>query len=232
MKKLMIKDMLISDRPRERAIKYGISSLSNEELVSIILKSGTKNYSVKDLSNDLLSKVKSISELKNFTVSSLSKISGIGKVKAITLLASLELGKRVYYLQDKSNVKLNNSKKIYEYFKDLFIDENQENFYAIYLDTKSNLISYKLLFKGTLNTSCVHPREIFKYAFLDSAYSIVIIHNHPSGDATPSNEDRELTSNLMNIGMIMSIPIVDHIIIGKNEYFSFYEYINEDKNNI
>ena len=232
MKKLMIKDMLISDRPRERAIKYGISSLSNEELVSIILKSGTKNYSVKDLSNDLLSKVKSISELKNFTVSSLSKISGIGKVKAITLLASLELGKRVYYLQDKSNVKLNNSKKIYEYFKDLFIDENQENFYALYLDTKSNLISYKLLFKGTLNTSCVHPREIFKYAFLDSAYSIVIIHNHPSGDATPSNEDRELTSNLMNIGMIMSIPIVDHIIIGKNEYFSFYEYINEEKNNI
>ena len=232
MKKLMIKDMLISDRPRERAIKYGISSLSNEELVSIILKSGTRNYSVKDLSNDLLSKVKSISELKNFTVSSLSKISGIGKVKAITLLASLELGKRVYYLQDKSNIKLNNSKKIYEYFKDLFIDENQENFYAIYLDTKSNLISYKLLFKGTLNTSCVHPREIFKYAFLDSAYSIVIIHNHPSGDATPSNEDRELTSNLMNIGIIMSIPIVDHIIIGKNEYFSFYEYINEDKNNI
>ena len=232
MKKLMIKDMLISDRPRERAIKYGISSLSNEELVSIILKSGTKNYSVKDLSNDLLSKVKSISELKNFTVSSLSKISGIGKVKAITLLASLELGKRVYYLQDKSNVKLNNSKKIYEYFKDLFIDENQENFYALYLDTKSNLISYKLLFKGTLNTSCVHPREIFKYAFLDSAYSIVIIHNHPSGDATPSNEDRELTSNLMNIGIIMSIPIVDHIIIGKNEYFSFYEYINEEKNNI
>lgn len=232
MKKLMIKDMLISDRPRERAIKYGISSLSNEELVSIILKSGTKNYSVKDLSNDLLSKVKSISELKNFTVSSLSKISGIGKVKAITLLASLELGKRVYYLQDKSNVKLNNSKKIYEYFKDLFIGENQENFYALYLDTKSNLISYKLLFKGTLNTSCVHPREIFKYAFLDSAYSIVIIHNHPSGDANPSNEDRELTSNLMNIGMIMSIPIVDHIIIGKNEYFSFYEYINEEKNNI
>jgi len=232
MKKLMIKDMLISDRPRERAIKYGISSLSNEELVSIILKSGTKNYSVKDLSNDLLSKVKSISELKNFTVSSLSKISGIGKVKAITLLASLELGKRVYYLQDKSNVKLNNSKKIYEYFKDLFIDENQENFYALYLDTKSNIISYKLLFKGTLNTSCVHPREIFKYAFLDSAYSIVIIHNHPSGDATPSNEDRELTSNLMNIGIIMSIPIVDHIIIGKNEYFSFYEYINEEKNNI
>ena len=227
MKPLMIKDMLISERPRERAIKYGVSTLSNEELLAIILKSGTKSFSVKELSNKVLSSINSINELKNYTVSTLSKIDGIGNVKAITLLASIELRKRVYYSNNKEKIKLNNSKKIYEYFKDIFIDETQENFYAVYLDTKSNLISYKLLFKGTLNTSCVHPREIFKYAFLESAYSIIVIHNHPSGYPEPSDMDKELTSSLMKIGMLISIPVVDHIIIGKDQYFSFYEYLNK-----
>ena len=100
------------------------------------------------------------------------------------------------------------------------------------MDTKSNLISYNLLFKGTINSSTVHPREIFKHAFLESAYSIIVIHNHPSGDSFPSNQDKELTEKLFNIGKIMAIPIVDHIIIGNNEYFSFYEYINNKKNTI
>ena len=106
-------------------------------------------------------------------------------------------------------------------------NEKQENFYAIYLDSKSNLISYKLLFKGTLNSSCVHPREIFKYAHLESAYSIIVIHNHPSGDPTPSKEDEKTTKSLIEIGKLMSIPVVDHIIFGKNKYFSFYEYLNK-----
>ncbi len=229
---IMIKNIPESERPRERAIKYGVESLSNEELLSIILKTGTKNCSVKNLSSLILSNIKDIKELKNITINYLTKINGIGKVKAIEILSSLELGKRVYYIQDKENVKLNNSKKIYEYFKDLFTYEDQENFYAIYLDTKSKLISYKLLFKGTLNTSCVHPREIFKYAVLESAASIIVMHNHPSGDATPSREDEELTYKLFEIGSTMAIPVVDHIVFGNNNYFSFYEYINKEKNTI
>ena len=224
-----IKDMLISERPRERALNIGIDNLSNEELISIILKTGTKDSSVKELSNKILSNLNDISDLKNISLSELTSISGIGNVKAIELLCALELGKRVYYVKNKKNVKLNNSKKIYEYFKDLFIDAKQEYFYAVYLDTKSNLISYKLLFKGTLNTSCVHPREIFKYAFLESAYSIIVIHNHPTGDCNPSTEDENITYCLFEIGKIMSIPVIDHIIIGNNEYFSFYEYMNNNK---
>ncbi len=225
-----IKDIPHNERPRERAINLGIENLSNEELISIILKTGTKNYSVKELSNNILCKIKDISELKNFTINSLIQIKGIGKVKAIELLSSLELGKRVYYINNKKDIKLNNSIKIYEYFKDMFINEKQENFYAIYLDSKSKLISYKLLFKGTINTSCVHPREVFKYAFLESAYSIIVIHNHPSGDATPSMQDEEVTMSLMQIGKVMAIPVVDHIIFGYNNYFSFYEYMNKNKN--
>lgn len=229
---IMIKDIPVSERPRERAIKYGINNLSNEDLISIIIKTGTKDESVKTLSNKILSLVKNINDLKDLTLQRLTNINGIGNVKAIELLCALELGKRVYYRVDKENIKLNNSKVIYNYFKDLVIDEKQENFYAIYLDTKSNLITYKLLFKGTINTSCVHPREIFKYALLNSAYSIIVFHNHPSGDPTPSPQDKEVTNSLFQIGKLMAIPVIDHIVFGSNNYFSFYEYFNNQENSI
>lgn len=227
MSNVLIKDMAKFERPRERLIKYGASNLSNEELLSIILRTGSKNMSVKVLSNNLLKNINDISDLDKMTLNKLTSINGIGTVKAIMLLASLELGKRVYYSSNKNDVKLNTSNKIYEYFKDLFIGEEQENFYAIYLNAKSKLISYRLLFKGTINSSCVHPREVFKYAFLESAYSIIVIHNHPSGDSTPSEEDRKTTEALMNIGSIMAIPVVDHIVFGSDNYFSFYEYMNK-----
>ena len=149
---IKIIDIPNNERPRERLINYGVANLSNEELISIILKTGTKKYSVKTLSLILLKEVQKIQNLKDVTYNKLIKIDGIGKVKAIELLASIELGKRVFYGDNNVFIKMNSSNKIYEYFKDFFINEKQENFYAIYLDSKSNLISYKLLFKGTLNT--------------------------------------------------------------------------------
>lgn len=223
----MIKDIIKSERPRERLLNVGASSLSNEELLSIILKTGTKNISVKDLSRTVLNEIHDITNLRDITYNKLIKIKGIGSVKAIELLASLELGRRVYYTNIKDKVKLNNSSLIFNYFKNLFINETQENFYALYLNTKMELISYKLLFKGTINTSVVHPREIFRHAFLESAYSVIVIHNHPSNNTTPSNEDTELTNKLFEIGNIMSIPLLDHIIIGKDNYYSFYENMHK-----
>lgn len=229
MQDIMIKDLNKEERPRERLIRYGASNLSNEELLSIILKTGTKNYSVKKLASLVLKELNNINDLKDITINKLINIKGIGKVKAIEIIASLELGKRVYYQKENKSIILNNSNKIFDYFKDILMYEKQENFIAVYLDSKSRLISYKKLFIGTLNTSCVHPREIFKYAFLESAYSIIVIHNHPSGEVDPSIPDRELTNNLFQLGKIMGIPIVDHIIIGKFKYYSFYE--NMHKNN-
>ena len=223
----MIKDIIKSERPRERLLNVGASSLSNEELLSIILKTGTKNISVKDLSRTVLNEIHDITNLRDITYNKLIKIKGIGSVKAIELLASLELGMRVCYTSLKDKVKLNNSSIIFNYFKNLFINETQENFYALYLNTKMELISYKLLFKGTINTSVVHPREIFRHAFLESAYSVIVIHNHPSNNTTPSNEDTELTNKLFEIGNIMSIPLLDHIIIGKDNYYSFYENMHK-----
>lgn len=224
----MIKDIIKSERPRERLLEVGEKSLSNEELLSIILKTGTKNISVKDLSRKILNEIKDISNLKDMTYNKLIKIKGIGTVKAIEILASLELGRRVYYKNVKQKVKLNNTTLVFEQFKNLFINETQENFYALYLNTKTELISYKLLFKGTINTSVVHPREIFKYAFLESASSIIVIHNHPSNNTTPSKEDIELTNKLFEIGNIMAIPVIDHIIIGIDNYYSFYENMHKN----
>lgn len=218
----LIKDIPKSERPRERFKKFGKENVSNEELLSIIINNGTKNQSVKELSNSVLSKVNDIKDLKNISLNVLKKINGIGEVKAIKILAAIELGKRVYSKSDMNNIKMDSPDKIYEYMKDEVKDEKQEHFYALYLDSKKNLIDKKLLFIGTLNKSIVHPREIFKYAYLLSASSIICVHNHPSGDTIPSKEDISLTKALVEIGKMQGIYVIDHIVIGNN-YYSLYE---------
>lgn len=219
---MLIKDIPEFERPRERFMKVGVENLSNSELISILINSGTKNKSVKELSDSILLNIKDISELKNISLSKLKKIKGIGDVKAITLLSALELGKRVYYNKNITKIKMNSADKIYEYMKGELCNKDQEYFYALYLDSKKNLIDKKLLFIGTINKSIVHPREVFKHAYLLSATSIICVHNHPTGDSLPSNEDIILTRNLKKIGDIQGIQIIDHIIIGNN-YYSFFE---------
>lgn len=219
----MIKDMIKEERPRERLIKYGVKSLSTEELIAIIIRTGTKGKSVKELSRDILNLFESIEDLKNLDINMLTNIKGIGNVKAIELISALELGKRVYKDSYVSKEKITKGLDIYDVFKHIIRDNNQEQFYAMYLDIKKNILGIKLLFIGTVNMSTVHPREIFKYAYLYSASYIVCVHNHPSGDTTPSEMDLNITKNLVEIGKFQKIPILDHVIIGNNEYLSFYE---------
>lgn len=220
---ILIKDLPVLERPRERFLKYGSSNLSNEELLSIVLKNGTKSSSVKELSNNILKELNDITNLKDMTINSLKRIKGIGEVKAITLMASIELGKRVYENKKDKYIKLDSSNSIYEFIKNDLVYKKQEFFYCLYLDTKKFLIEKKLLFIGTLNNASVHPREIFKYAYLLSSDSIICIHNHPSGDTLPSKEDILLTNKLVEIGKILGISVIDHIIVGNNNYYSFYD---------
>ncbi len=220
---MIIKEMAELEKPRERLLNNGKENLSNEEIIAIVLRTGTKEISSKMLATKILSKFKNISELRNANISNLTTIKGMGKIKSIELIAAIELGKRVYETVPNIYKKYENVNKIYEGFKDLIKDEKQENFYALYFDTKQNLIDYKLLFKGTLNVTTVHPRDIFKEAFLLNAASFIIIHNHPSGDPLPSKPDVDLTNQINTISKIMGINFLDHIIIGQDKYFSFYE---------
>lgn len=222
----MIKDIPDNEKPRERMIKYGVANISNEDLLSIIIKSGTKSLSAKHIANIILSQVRDIKDLKSFNITSLTKIKGLGYVKAIELLSSIELGRRVYYEKELTKIKLNNPQNIYEYFKYKIDDIKQECFYCLYLDNKKHLIDYKLLFIGTINISIVHPREIFKLAYALSSSSIICLHNHPSGNVSPSDEDNILTKRLVEIGHLLGIEVLDHIIIGDNTFYSFYEHNN------
>ena len=213
-----------SDKPRERLYQYGSENLSDEELISIILKTGTKGMSVKEVSLKLLENVGDIKRLKDIGINTLMGINGIGRVKAIEIKAAIELGRRIYIENNNlGGVILNNSLKIYEYFKDLVGNKKQEYFYTVYVDTKGRYIDKKCLFVGTINNSIVHPREIFKEAYLLSANGIICIHNHPSGDPTPSKEDVMITRKIKEIAMIHGIRLVDHLIVGVNSYYSFYE---------
>ena len=219
-----LKDLPNEEKPRERLIKYGKENISNNELIEIILKSGTRKYGLKEISHNVLSSVNNINELKNIEINSLAIIPGVGKIKAIELVAAIELGRRVYMEENYNDlVYLTNPKSIINYFNNLFNGIKQELFYVIYLDNQKKYIDKKLLFKGTVNYSLVHPREIFKEAYLLSASYIICIHNHPSGNATPSSNDIELTERIKNIGNLHGIILIDHIIIGKNNYYSFYE---------
>ena len=212
-----------ADKPRERLFNYGEENLSNEELISIILKTGNRKYSVKEVSLKLLEKLGDINKLKDIGINSLTKIEGIGLVKAIELKAAIELGKRVYNSNNLVKIEFKSPIDVYNYFIDIVKDKKQEYFYCIYLDIKNKFIDKKCLFVGTINSSMVHPREIFKEAYLLSASKIICVHNHPSGDSTPSKADIDITRKIKEIGLIHGIEVVDHIIIGIGNYYSFHD---------
>ena len=198
----------------------------------IILKTGTKKYSVKDVSINLLKYSGSITNFKNMTLNKLINVPGIGRVKAIELMAIIELSRRMNEEKlIKEVISCTNPKTIIEYFNYLFKDKMQEEFYVLYLNNKKKYIDKMKLFVGSINKSTVHPREIFKNAYLMSASFIICIHNHPSGDATPSGEDIVFTKNLFDISNMHAIYLIDHIIIGNNNYYSFFEDNNVIKHN-
>ncbi len=219
-----IKDIPKLDRPFERLIIYGVESLSNEELLAIIFKTGTRGISSKELGSSLLSSLGSIKKLNDIDYNYLKNFKGIGMSKACNLLASIELGKRINREVDNIiNTKLNSASLVYKFYKDKIGNKKQEYFYCVYLDNNKKIISDKLLFIGTLNYSVVHPREVFKEAYLVGASAIICIHNHPSGNVLPSRQDYDVTNNLMKVGQLLGIKLLDHIIISKNNYYSFVE---------
>lgn len=221
---MRIKELPAHARPRERAMREGVSRLSFEDLLTILIQSGIKEKSAREVAQSLLVRYPTKRELSQITFSQLKEISGIGPAKAIELLSAVELGRRLFLESDwKEKIILRTSSDTFQYMKGLYREAKQEMFYCLYLNSQCELIERRLLFMGTINRSLVHPREVFKYAYLNSASSIICVHNHPSNDLKPSREDSQLTQALVELGKLNAIPVVDHLIVGEDGYYSFYE---------
>jgi len=223
-KKLTVKELPIDDRPREKLLLRGAQNLSDAELVAILLRTGKKGKSVIEIARDLISSEGNLAMLATKTVDSLQKISGIGKDKAATLAAAFELSRRILS-QPKwfSNKKITSPQDVAEIFIPILRDDNKEKFIVVCLNSANKIIKHETISVGNLNSSVVHPREVFKVAIDNSSASIILIHNHPSGNPEPSNEDIRITKKIVETGKIMDIPVFDHLIIAGETYTSFVE---------
>ncbi|KXG11473.1 DNA repair protein RadC [Anoxybacillus rupiensis] len=220
---LMIRDVPKEARPRERLLFNGPESLSNQELLALLLRTGTKSESVLELAQRLLHRFEGLRLLKEATIEEITNIKGIGKAKAVQILAAIELGRRIGRLSYDERYVIRSPEDGAKYLMDDLRFLSQEHFVAIYLNTKNQVIHRKTVFIGSLNASIVHPREVFKEAIKRSAASIICAHNHPSGDPTPSREDVEVTKRLVECGRIMGIELLDHLIIGDQKFISLKE---------
>ncbi|KKB35096.1 RadC family protein [Bacillus thermotolerans] len=220
---LMIHDVPLEDRPRERLIARGASSLSNHELLAILLRNGTKDESVLQLAARLLTTFEGLSLLKDASLEELTSVKGIGKAKAVQIMSALELGRRVNQLTFCNRYVIRSPEDGANYVMEEMRFLTQEHFVALYLNTKNQVLHKQTIFIGSLNASIVHPREVFKEALRRSAASLICIHNHPSGDPRPSQEDIEVTKRLAECGKILGIELLDHLIIGEKKYVSLKE---------
>jgi DNA repair protein RadC len=220
---LMIRDFPQDERPRERFMKSGPGSLSNHELLAIMLRTGTKNESVLQLSNRLLTHFEGLRLLKDASLEEITSIKGIGTAKAIQVLAAVEMGKRVANLVHEDRYVIRSPEDGAKLMMNEMRFLTQEHFVCLYLNTKNQVLHKQTIFIGSLNASIVHPREVFKEALRRSAASVICVHNHPSGEPAPSREDIDVTKRLAECGKILGIDMLDHLIIGENKYVSLKE---------
>lgn len=220
---IMIKDVPKEDRPRERMLKFGSSHLSNQELLAILLGTGTKHESVMALSNRVLMHFEGLNLLRDATIEELTAIKGIGNAKGVLVLSAIELGKRMNEYKPEERYVIRSPEDGADYVMEEMRTLNQEHFVTLFLNTKNQIIHRQTIFIGSLNASIVHPREVFREAVKRSAASIIVAHNHPSGDPTPSQEDIHVTRRLVESGKMIGIELLDHLVIGNRKFVSLKE---------
>lgn len=224
-KPLMIKELPHEERPREKMLEKGAQSLSNAELIAILLRTGTKNDSVLRVAERLLKKYEElgIGALASLSPQEISKVNGIGPVKAVTIVAALELGKRLTGLSAADKPIIRAPQDAANLLMTRLRYAAKEHFISLLLSTKNHVIAAPVISIGSLNASIVHPRELFREAINHSAAAVILVHNHPSGDPTPSQEDIIITKKMIDAGKILEIHVLDHVIIGDNKYVSLKE---------
>ena len=219
-KKNTVKHWPEDERPRERLIAHGPASLSDAQLLAIIIKNGKAGRSALDLALELLTKFENLAGIEKAGISEICQVPGIGKAKAAEIKAAIEIGRR-HQKPSLSGASLCSSQDVVEYYRPRMRDLKKEVFKCVMLDTKNRIIRDEEVSAGSLSASIVHPRETFKAAIRESAAALIFIHNHPSGDTRPSQEDILLTRRLMQAGEVLGIQVLDHIIVGDGMHFSF-----------
>ncbi|MTI81534.1 MAG: JAB domain-containing protein [Firmicutes bacterium] len=217
---LTLKEMPEELRPRERLLASGAAALSNAELLAILLRTGTKNVSAVDLAEHLISEFKQLTGLLEASVEELASLKGVGTVKAVQIKAALELGKRMALSPTAKRVTIQSPDDAASLVMENMRYLDREHFCVLLLNTKNHVISIETISIGTLNSSVVHPRELFKVVIKRSSAAVILMHNHPSGDPAPSKEDINITKRIIESGDILGISVLDHLIIGDNKFVS------------
>ena len=209
-----------SERPRERLLRHGVDAVSTVELLAILLGSGVKGKSVLELSREIISSFGGVKQVAEATIEELCRIKGLGQTKAVQIKAGLGLGLRAAGMEEGKRIKIDHPSDVYALLGEKLMKEKREIFAIILQDVKGYLINHAVVSIGTLRKTLVHPREVFYPAIRHHAASLILAHNHPSGDPTPSQQDIHLTEQLIQAGEMMGIPVVDHVIIGSGQFYS------------
>ncbi|WP_321428745.1 DNA repair protein RadC [uncultured Methanolobus sp.] len=217
--KISIHEIPEYDRPRERLLKYGPESLSNAELLAIILRTGSQKENVVNMCSRIFSEY-NIKQLSQANISMLTQIHGIGIAKATQIAAVFELARKLEGYTDNPKRKIRSPADVYSLLYPQMREQKRERLVALLLDTKNHVIREEIISIGSLNANIVHPREVFKAALMESCASVILSHNHPSGDPTPSREDIAVTEKLVEGGKLLGIDVLDHVVIGDGRYVS------------
>ena len=218
--KYTIKELPVDERPRERLVQFGAHALSSAELLAILLRTGTPEMTALQLAQHLLTSMGSLRAIASAKPSELAQVKGIGLAKAAQLLAAVELGRRIALEEMGEQPAITRPEDVYALLHHQLRDEKQEHVIVLLLNTKNRVIRQTTVTKGTLDSSLLHPREVFREAIRHSASSIILAHNHPSGDPTPSNEDVQLTKRIYQAGQLVGIDLLDHVILGDGRWIS------------
>lgn len=222
---LLVRDLPVDERPRERLLSEGAASLSNTELLAVLLRTGVKNDSALRVAEKVLAlyKERGLAAITQMSAKELSSIKGVGMAKAATILAAVELGRRLALKAAEARTVVHGPADAASYVMPRFRFERREHFAVLLLNAKNHILALKTISVGTLTSSVVHPREVFQAAIEQSAASVILVHNHPSGDPAPSGEDLAVTRRMVEAGGIMDIPVLDHVIVGYDKFISLKE---------
>lgn len=220
----MIRDIPVRERPMERLLSYGAKNISDSELLANIIRSGNKNVSALEIAQKMISDFGDIGSIGRLTVAELMQYEGIGTTRACQIVSAFELGRRAKKPFDVVGRKISNPSELVDFFKYELSEEEVEKFAIVNLSSSHQVLSWEIVSVGILNASLVHPREVFKQAIRACSSSIIALHNHPSGNCTPSKEDFLITRRIYQAGELVGISLLDHIVIAGDMYYSFSEH--------